>query len=283
MDPHHHERRRAVSTVHDPRANARLTGYWRPGFAARYDSCRPRPPAHLVDALLQLAQIARPDLVVDLGSGTGLSTALWAGRSRAVVGIEPLDEMRTIAEASHGAPNVRFVAAIAQATGLDSGAADIVTCAQSLHHMEPEGTLDEVERLLRPGGLFAAYDYDWPPVVHPAAERALFAFMRRVMAVIAEHGLASTQEQWSKEDHLPRIKRRGFRYARELLLHNTESCTADRWVDFAVSIRDVAPALHLGLSDAELGLDEFRAASEQAFGGRALAWHVSYRVRVAIK
>jgi SAM-dependent methyltransferase len=191
--------------------------------------------------------------------------------------------MRTIAEARHGGPNVRFVAALAQATGVGSGAADIVTCAQSLHHMEPEGTLDEVERILRPGGLFAAYDYDWPPVVHPDAERALFAFMRRILALMHDRGLASTQEQWSKADHLPRMHRRGFHYARELLLHNTESCTADRWVDFAVSIRDVAPALHLGLSDAELGLDEFRAATERAFGDRTLPWHVSYRVRVAIK
>jgi glc operon protein GlcG len=52
---------------HDPLANARLTGYWRPGFAARYDECRPRPPTVLADVLRRLARIERPALVVDLG------------------------------------------------------------------------------------------------------------------------------------------------------------------------------------------------------------------------
>ena len=37
-----------------------------------------------------------------------------------------------------------------------------MTCAQSLHHVEPEGTLAEIGRILRVGGVFAAYDYDWP-------------------------------------------------------------------------------------------------------------------------
>ena len=40
--------------------------------------------------------------------------------------------------------------------------ADIVTCSQSFHWMEPEPTLAEIARILRPGGVFAAYDYDWP-------------------------------------------------------------------------------------------------------------------------
>jgi SAM-dependent methyltransferase len=38
----------------------------------------------------------------------------------------------------------------------------LVTCSQSLHWMEPEPTFAEVARILRRGGVFAAYDYDWP-------------------------------------------------------------------------------------------------------------------------
>jgi SAM-dependent methyltransferase len=272
-----------MSAVHDPLANAKLTGYWRPGVAARYDECRPRPPAALADVILRLAGTERPALVVDLGSGTGLSTMLWAPCAHEVIGIEPLDEMRRIAEANHRAPNVRFRAGVAQSTGIPSGAADVVTCAQSLHHMEPEGTLTEVERILRPGGIFAAYDYDWPPVVDRDAEEAFSVFMDRVLALRRHHGIGSDQQRWRKEEHIARFERRGFRDIRELLLHRSEPCTAERWVGCALTVHLVAHVLDLGVSDDALGLTAFRRAAEQAFGGRELPWHVSYRVRVAIK
>src|SRR5438093_627275 len=99
---------------HDPWLNAQHTGYTRSGFAARYHAYRPRPPEILLDVLLQLAQIQHPSLVVDLGSGTGLSTCVWATRAQRVVGIEPLDEMRQIADATNTVSHVRFQAGVAQ-------------------------------------------------------------------------------------------------------------------------------------------------------------------------
>ncbi len=44
------------------------------GFAAQYDEHRPSPPDALSELLCQLAQSVRPVLIVDLRSGTGLST-----------------------------------------------------------------------------------------------------------------------------------------------------------------------------------------------------------------
>lgn len=56
-------------------------GYGEPGFAERYDRCRPRPPVALPELLPPLAGVRRPHLVVDIGSGTGLSTRIWAGHA----------------------------------------------------------------------------------------------------------------------------------------------------------------------------------------------------------
>jgi len=127
------------------------------GLAGVYDAHRPRPPAVIPDMLAQLARTRRPRLVVDLGSGTGLSTFLWADRAAAVVGVEPNADMRAVAEARKAAhanaTNVRFQEGIAAQTGLPDGSADIVTCSQSLHWMEPESTLAEVARVLRSGGV----------------------------------------------------------------------------------------------------------------------------------
>src|ERR1700685_3598340 len=48
-------------------------------------------------------------------------------------------------------------------TGLPAKWADIVTASQAMHWFDPELALPEIARLLRPGGVLAAYDCDWPP------------------------------------------------------------------------------------------------------------------------
>jgi ubiquinone/menaquinone biosynthesis C-methylase UbiE len=109
-----------------------------------------------------LIHLPHPSLVVDVGSGTGLSTAIWVERAQLVIGIEPNVDMRQ--EATHKvedhpyAAQIEYREGVAYQTGLPDGCADIVKCAQSFHWMEPTATLAEIARILRPGGLFAAYD-----------------------------------------------------------------------------------------------------------------------------
>jgi SAM-dependent methyltransferase len=66
------------------------------GKASSYDRVRPTPPPALLDLLTQLIDMPRPALVVDLGSGTGLSTAIWGERAERVIGIEPNADMREL-------------------------------------------------------------------------------------------------------------------------------------------------------------------------------------------
>jgi hypothetical protein len=47
------------------------------GYANLYDRYRPTPPDILSEILIKLIQTPYPRLVVDLGSGTGLSTQYW--------------------------------------------------------------------------------------------------------------------------------------------------------------------------------------------------------------
>jgi trans-aconitate methyltransferase len=79
----------------DPELAASAFG--RADFGAEYDAVRPRPPAVLVDVLCRYARVDRPRLVVDLGCGTGLSTAGWAARAARVVGVEPAPGMLSTA------------------------------------------------------------------------------------------------------------------------------------------------------------------------------------------
>ncbi|HEY7729661.1 MAG TPA: class I SAM-dependent methyltransferase, partial [Gaiellaceae bacterium] len=74
------------------------SGYGRSGFAEQYDRYRPRPPRALLELLPPL--VGRLRFVVDLGSGTGLSTRFWADRAHEVVGVDPNEQMLRYAEAA---------------------------------------------------------------------------------------------------------------------------------------------------------------------------------------
>ena len=69
------------------------------GFADLYDEVRPVPPVAFTEVLSQLARMSRPAVVVDIGSGTGVSALIWTGRADRVVAVEPNGDMRSVAAA----------------------------------------------------------------------------------------------------------------------------------------------------------------------------------------
>jgi predicted O-methyltransferase YrrM len=73
------------------------------GLGDVYDRFRPKPPAAVCQVLTQLAGADRARLVVDIGSGTGLSTLVWAPHADLVIGIEPNADMRRVADARKAA------------------------------------------------------------------------------------------------------------------------------------------------------------------------------------
>jgi ubiquinone/menaquinone biosynthesis C-methylase UbiE len=255
------------------------------GFADLYDRVRPQPPPVLRELLLQLAQTATARFVVDLGAGTGLSTRFWASAATDVVGLEPSADMRNEAARRTKEANVRYQAGYAHDTGLPDAAADIVTCSQSLHWMEPQGTFRECARILRAGGVFAAYDCDWPPTTaHWEADAAFLLLMARVHQLEAEHGTATGVRRWEKQQHLDRMQASGcFRFTKEVVVHHVESGNAERLVGIARSQGGLMSLLKHGLSEANIGLDELRAVAQRTLGDALQPWYFSYRVRVGIK
>ncbi len=241
-----------------PHSSAELiqeAGYDNPRFPAGYDANRPSPPSALLDLLCLAAQVERPRVVVDLGSGTGLSTRMWADRADEIVGVEASEQMRARAEEATAAANVRFVQGFGDATGLPDETADIVTCSQSFHWMEPEPTLAEIARILRPGGVFAAYDYDWPPVVHWEIERAFVDLVKR----LGEHRGEKRRPRYGKDGHLERMEASGhFRFTREATLHSRDRGSAERIVGMALSLGTLGVALDAGADEEELGLAQLR-------------------------
>jgi SAM-dependent methyltransferase len=250
------------------------------GFGAAYHLARPSPPFALLNLLCRLARVERPALVVDVGSGTGLSTRAWAERAAEVVGVEPNPEMRAAAEADTTFPNVRYVEGYSDATGLAESSADIVTYSQSLHWMDPQPTFAEAARILRPGGVFAAYDYELPPAVDWEVDAAFEYFLLRVGKFRRERLSIPPAE---KAGHVPRMRESGlFRYVRELGVSGEDAATAERVVALALSLGPVGRLLDEGLTEEEIGLAGLREAAERVLGGREVTWTLSYRVRLAV-
>jgi ubiquinone/menaquinone biosynthesis C-methylase UbiE len=255
------------------------------GKASSYDRVRPTPPLALLDLLTQVIGMPHPALVVDVGSGTGLSTAIWGERAERVIGIEPNADMRK--EAVHKvedhpyAAHIEYREGVAHRTGLPDGCADIVTAAQSFHWMEPTATLAEIARILRPGGLFAAYDYDSPPAIHWELDLIAQEVSKRLVELVRERGLAQNLKMWSKDRHLDRMRESAyFRFTREVLLHHIEYGDAARFLEM---MRSNAFSHQFQFTEQEIGFDRLTLAAFQSLGSEPIPWYVSYRVRIGIK
>lgn len=263
---------------------ADTSGIWT-GNASSYDRARPTPPLALLDLLTLEIRLPHPALVVDVGSGTGLSTAIWGERAERVVGIEPNADMRNEAArkvaGQPSAAHIEYREGTAQRTGLPDACADIVTCAQAFHWMEPTATLAEVARILRPGGLFAAYDYDTPPTIHWELDRVAQEVVGRLVELIRERGLAPTVAIWPKDRHLERMRESGhFSFTREVVLHAIERGDAARYLEM---MRSNALNQQFQFTEEEMGFDRLRSAALQYIGSEPIPWYFGYRVRIAIK
>jgi ubiquinone/menaquinone biosynthesis C-methylase UbiE len=255
------------------------------GFADIYDRSRPAVPTVVADILTQLAQVVRPKLVVDLGCGTGLSTRLWAGRAQKVIGIEPNPDMRQ--QANKTTKSLKLIGityrdGTSTHTGLPDSSADIVTCCQSLHWMEPKATFAEVVRILRPGGVFAACDARLQPVMTWEAMAAFKAFHRKVHGAEKKYG--ELPKRWPHETHLNRVKAsRKFRFVMEFAVHGVEFGGAQRLMGLARSMSTVPALLRRGLTEEQIGLTELQEEAQRILGDKRITWYFSHRVTVGIR
>lgn len=258
------------------------------GFEEIYDRHRPEAPRKVVEIITAYLQ-RRPSVVVDLGSGTGLSALLWKNDADKIIGVEPNDDMRGKAELKtaslEDAKHIRFVKGYSDQLDLADGSVDAVTCSQSFHWMDPQLTLREAARVLNDGGIFAAYDCDWPPTVHWRTEEAYQKLIAKADERIAQ--LADPQQtarKRDKEEHLLQIRSSGyFRFVKEIVFHKTESFDAERFVGLALSQGGIQTVFKLGSDELDAEIETFRALVEQHFSGRTLEALLSYRMRLGVK
>jgi SAM-dependent methyltransferase len=114
--------------------------------AEAYELGRPGYPAAALEPLT-----LSPDLVVlDLAAGTGKLTRPLVASGATVIAVEPVAEMRAALPDS-----VRALDGTAEQIPLEDASVDLVTVAQAFHWFDGDAALDEIHRVLRPGGRLA--------------------------------------------------------------------------------------------------------------------------------
>lgn len=118
--------------------------------AGVYERGRPGYPSGAIEALVGELGLERRAVVVDLAAGTGKLTADLTLRFDRVIAIEPLAELRE--RLARAAPVAEALEGTAEDMPLPDESADAVFVAQAFHWFDGRRALDEVARVLRPGG-----------------------------------------------------------------------------------------------------------------------------------
>jgi SAM-dependent methyltransferase len=128
-------------------------------LASAYAAFRPTYPPGFIAHLAELAP-ART-LAWDVGTGSGQAARLLADHFAQV---HATDASARQLQAAAPHPRITFVVAPAERSGLASASVDLVTVAQALHWFPQDAFHAEVARVLRPGGLLAAWSYQRPRI-----------------------------------------------------------------------------------------------------------------------
>ncbi|MEM1323392.1 MAG: class I SAM-dependent methyltransferase [Bacteroidota bacterium] len=255
------------------------------GFGELYDRYRPRPPKAIFEQVLRHLGGQRPQGVLDMGCGTGLSTLGWLDYCEHVVGIEPSEEMLAVARRKLASQpeGLAFVQGFGHELPVSDGTVEVVSCSQAFHWMEPKATLAEVARALRPGGVFLTIDCGWPPSCHYRAERAYEQLFEQVFAQSRslEEPMA---HRFPKAEHLANIEASGhFEFVKMAYYHQMEAGSRERLEGLALSQGELQSLRRRGFSDTALGLTPFREQLSAITEEQLTAMTFHYTVIFAVK
>ena len=144
--------------------------------AEQYADFRPHYPAALFDWLG--SQCAAHECVWDCGAGSGQAAIPLADYFSSV---HATDASASQIAQAYPHPRIHYCVASAEDSGLASNSVDLVTVAQALHWFDLDRFYAEVRRVLKPGGVIAAWSYGMIRVEGAEIDAAVQHFYRHTI------------------------------------------------------------------------------------------------------
>jgi len=141
-----------------------------------YARFRPTYPEQLFAWLASVAPTRQR--AWDCATGTGQSACALAEVFELVLASDASASQLAMAKPH---PRVLYRQAPAEQSGLESGSMDLVTVAQALHWFDRDRYYREVERVLRPGGVLAAWTYGLARVEAEGVDAILRHFYQEIV------------------------------------------------------------------------------------------------------
>lgn len=140
-------------------------------LAEQYASFRPSYPDELFDWLASIAP--QRESAWDCGAGSGQATAALATRFKQVLGT---DISAAQLSSAPSLANVEYRVAPAENSSLADHSVDIITVAQAMHWFDLPAFYAEVQRVLKPQGVIAAWGYNRLLIDHPELQKIIDYF-----------------------------------------------------------------------------------------------------------
>lgn len=115
-----------------------------------YEKGRPGYPLEAIDFLISELKIGKNSCIADLAAGTGKLTKVLKKTAAKIIAIEPVEGMRR--KFSALLPEIEIINGTAERIPLGSESLDAVFVAQAFHWFDGTAALNEIHRILKPGG-----------------------------------------------------------------------------------------------------------------------------------
>lgn len=143
-----------------------------------YERGRPNYPERVWEVLDTRCRLSASSRVVEIGPGTGLVTRRLLSIGAAVTGVEPNTSMASHLRQTFGDDHLDVVVMPFEEAELAANAFDLAVAATSFHWVEPRLGVQQLRRVVKPGGWVAIWwmlfeDPTRPDRFSEAAERVL--------------------------------------------------------------------------------------------------------------
>ncbi len=168
------------------------------GVADIYDAYRPSYPPELIETVVTLSRVQPDWQVLEIGSGTGKATLLFAQRGLSILGIEPGQNLIDVAAENLKAfPQVRFERARFEDWEAGDAVFDLVFSAQAFHWVPEEVRLVKAAGILKEEGYLTLF-WNMYPGIEGAVGHELDQVYEKRAPELGKPTIPSEQLHWRR-------------------------------------------------------------------------------------